>query len=220
MLTLTTHAYSHDYHFFLSTTTTTTTIILFITVNGEQSEFESQEKVRNAIRARTGVLGMEESQVSKEFIAEAAARAAMRGGSGSSMGGLDLSKVSDGSSQILSINYDPEDEMTEEEKLASDPLGYKPFTEQLNFELGETTFPDIGATFSRVVLLVALAFSTGFLIIETDALVRELYMSKGFIPRPEDIMNAKDAGLKLSQELAAKVVEKASDGLSLPDIGL
>jgi hypothetical protein len=161
---------------------------------------------------------MEESQVSKEFIAEAAARAAMRGGSSS--GGLDLSKVSDGSSQILSINYDPEDELTEEEKKSSDPLGYKPFQEQMNFELGETTFPDVGATFSRVVLLVALAFSTGFLIIETDSVVRELYMSKGFIPRPEDIMNAKDAGLKLSHELAAKVVEKASGGLSLPDVGL
>ena len=44
-------------------------------------------------------------------------------------------------------------------------------------------------------------------------------MAKGFIPRPEDIINAKEAGLALSQELAKKVAAD-SQGLSLPDIGM
>lgn len=166
---------------------------------------------------------MEESQVSKEFLVEAAARAANRNSKPSI---LDLSKVSDGSQQILSINYEPEDEMTEEEMKTADPLGLESWKGQIQFELGETTFPDLPSTLSRVVLLVILAFTTGFLIISTDSLVRELMMSKGFIPRPEDIMNAKEAGLKLSQELAQKVImENAATaasntgGWSLPDIG-
>jgi len=184
------------------------------------SEYNSQEKVRDAIRARTGSLGLEESQVSKEFLAEAAARAAMRSGSGGGGGSrLDLSKISDGSSKILSINYDPEDEMTQEEMESADPLGFKPFQEQMTFEFGQTTFPDLFSTFSRVVVLVIVAFTTGFLIITTDSLVREVMMAKGFIPRPEDIINAKEAGLALSQELAKKVAAD-SQGLSLPDIGM
>ena len=185
-----------------------------------KSEYNSQEKVRDAIRARTGSLGLEESQVSKEFLAEAAARAAMRSGSGGGGGSrLDLSKISDGSSKILSINYDPEDEMTQEEMESADPLGFKPFQEQMTFEFGQTTFPDLFSTFSRVVVLVIVAFTTGFLIITTDSLVREVMMAKGFIPRPEDIINAKEAGLALSQELAKKVAAD-SQGLSLPDIGM
>jgi hypothetical protein len=50
-------------------------------------------------------------------------------GGGSSFGGLDLSQVTDGYDK-LSINYEPEDEMTEDEMRQADALGFQPWSEQ------------------------------------------------------------------------------------------
>jgi hypothetical protein len=130
-------------------------------------------------------------------------RAAQRGSSNMFSGMVDLSKVtsSENSFDKLSINYDPEDEMTEEEMRLADPLGYQPVLEQYLFELKETTFPNLTTTVSKVGLLIALGFVTGALILQTDQTVRALYVQRGMLPSPEDIRVAQSSGLELAKEL-------------------
>lgn len=141
-------------------------------------------------------------------------RAAKRAGSGA----LDLSQVSDGFEK-LSINFDPEDEMSEEEMRQADPLGYQPMSEQYMFELKETTFPGAIATISKVGLLIVLGVVTGFIIISTDKLVRDLYVDQGMLPTKEDIAKAQSSGLEMAQELTKKTSSPgAVSSGGLPDI--
>jgi hypothetical protein len=148
-------------------------------------------------------------EASKEAIAAAAQRAQQR--TQTSFGGLDLSKISN-DYEKLSINYEPEDEMTEEEMRAADPLSFeKSFPQQLIYELNETTFPNLGATLSKVALLIGLGAITGLLIVGTDRGVRDFYVSQGLLPSAEDIQKAQQAGLKAAQELT-------KPGTTLPDL--
>ena len=156
---------------------------------------------------------------SQDALREVEKRAAQRGGSvGSSFAGLDLSKVSDGGYEKLSINYDPEDEMTEQEMRQADPLGFQPVLDQYTFELKETTFPDLGTTISKVGLLIALGLVTGLLIINTDKTVRNFYVVQGLLPSPEDVAAAQTSGMEMAKELVQGTTSPSN--LQLPDIGL
>lgn len=142
------------------------------------------------------------------------ARAAKRAGSGA----LDLTQISDGF-ENLAINFDPEDEMTEEQMREADPLGYKPVSEQYMYELQETTFPGALATISKVALLIVLGVVTGTLIITTDKTVRDIYVSRGYLPSKEDIANAQSSGIEVANELTKKTVSPGAVSTgSLPDI--
>jgi hypothetical protein len=153
-------------------------------------------------------------QASTDALKEAEKRAQKRDGGGS-FGGLDLSQISDGGYEKLSINYEPEDEMTEDEMRTADPLGFQPWSEQYAFELKESTFPDAVATLSKVALLIVLGLGTGFLIITTDKLVRNFYVDEGLLPSPEDVARAQSSGMEMAKELTKATV---SPGTSLPDL--
>jgi hypothetical protein len=150
---------------------------------------------------------------STDALAEVEARAANRGG-GSSFGGLDLSQVTDGYDK-LSINYEPEDEMTEDEMRQADALGFQPWSEQYLYELKESTFPDLVTTVSKVGLLIVLGIITGFLIITTDKTVKEFYVNQGILPSPADVEKAQQSGMQMATELST-----SPSNLKLPDLGL
>jgi hypothetical protein len=152
-------------------------------------------------------------EASTDALKEAEKRAQKRDGGGS-FGGLDLSQVSDGYEK-LSINYEPEDEMSEEEMRTADPLGFQPWSEQYSFELKQSTFPDTVATLSKVALLIVLGLVTGFLIITTDKLVRNFYVDEGLLPSPEDVARAQSSGMEMAKELTKATI---SPGTSLPDL--
>ena len=180
-----------------------------------QSEASAQEALRDAVKARTMTLGMETA--SQDALKEVEKRAAQRGSS-SSFGGLDLSKITDGGYEKLSINYEPEEEMTEEEMRQADPLGFQPALEQYKFELKETTFPDAGTTLAKVGLLIALGLVTGLLIINTDKTVRNLYVSQGLLPSADDVRAAQTSGMEMAKELVQGTTSPTN--LQLPDIGM
>lgn len=152
-------------------------------------------------------------QASTGALEEAEKRASMRNAKGS-FGGLDLSQVSDGGYEKLSINYEPEDDMTEEEMRTADPLGFQPWSEQYSYELQESTFPNVSATLSKVALLIVLGVGTGTLIITTDKLVRQFYVDSGLLPSPADIQRAQDSGMEMAKELTKTTITPGN----LPDL--
>lgn len=178
-----------------------------------KSDMDSMEKMRAAIRARTSDLGIEKSKVSAEYIkkkqqqAEAAggARAAAEQNSDMMFGGLDLSQIrteapppprsssspfADAEGEVPAIFYEPEDELTEEERLEADPIGTKSILEQYLYEFKETKWPDPFSALREVGNMLLVAAATAALIIGWDFVVREFYTDiLNFIPSKEDMAN-------------------------------
>lgn len=197
------------------------------------------------VKARTESLGMEESVVSKQAIEAMKARAAQRAGAGPLADMVDLSQVTYGSEEkksVLSIDYNPEDDLTDEQMERADPVGQLNIFEQLSTELKEILFPDVQTILFKVVLLVVLAVTSSTLILTTDHYVRELYEYFGILPTVEDIQAASENSMRLAQELTTNgaaatsaateaatsageavtdaVTDAATSGISLPDLGM
>lgn len=210
-----------------------------------QSDSETQERWRDMVKARTESLGMEESVVSKQAIEAMKARAAQRAGAGPLADMVDLSQVTYGSEEkksVLSIDYNPEDDLTDEQMERADPVGQLNIFEQLSTELKEILFPDVQTILFKVVLLVVLAVTSSTLILTTDHYVRELYEYFGILPTVEDIQAASENSMRLAQELTTNgaaatsaateaatsageavtdaVTDAATSGISLPDLGM
>jgi hypothetical protein len=161
-----------------------------------QYKSESIDRVREAIRQRTEVLGIEKATMSLEAIKQAEERAKQGIANGPNQG-LDLSQISkDGPNSEQddkpSMFYDPESEMSEEEMKEADPTGQLTIPEQVSIEWAGATWPTVGAALKEVVLLVAIVLFTGGIIIGWDNVLRDLYTDLNFIPRAEDIMNGSD----------------------------
>jgi hypothetical protein len=165
------------------------------------------ERVRQAIRARTQALGIEESKISAEAIKAAQERAqqavANRGlGSGGGPGQpvplLDLTQISDTAprgpdgEEIPAMFFEPELQMTEEEMKEADPVGQLPWQEQLKDALDKSDFPTPGAAVKELLFVVVGAVASGAFIVGLDYLLRQFYTDLGFIPRPEDIIQGAD----------------------------
>ena len=144
-------------------------------------------------------MGIEKSKISQEAIQEAQQRAqaalADRSSGGEQL--LDLNQISQTAPRgqdddIPAILYNPEDEMTEDEKNEADPDGLKPIPDQVMKEISEATWPTLGAAFREVFLVFGVIGITAAAIITWDNFLRETYTSFGFIPRPEDIMNGSE----------------------------
>lgn len=164
----------------------------------KKTDFEGQERLRESVRARTSSLGIEAA--SRDQLKEYEERARARAAQGSLGAGLDLSKISNSLEQ-LSINANPEDQLSEEEQRQADEIGFKPFYEQMLYELGQSTFPDPPAVVIKVILILILGFTTGFTIIKTDSTVMEFYKASGILPRQEDIIEAQNRGMEMAKEL-------------------
>lgn len=171
-----------------------------------QYKDDSIERMRAAIRARTADLGIERSKVSAEYIQNrekqalaAGAQQDREGAAGSIFGGIDLSKISTDDSTIRNrgeldenmptMFYDPEEEMTLEERQEVDPIMMKNPFEQAANELSNAKWPTLLSAGREVILMAAVVAFSCLLIIGSDNLLRQFYTSVGFIPSPEDIAN-------------------------------
>ena len=173
------------------------------------------EQMRAAIRARTASMGIEKSKVSADYIAKrqheamsaGSAKAAAEAAGGDTMfGGLDLSQISttrvpskaatknglwlDKEDEMPSMFYDPEDELSMEERAEVDPIGQKSFVEQGLNELQNAKWPTPMAALREVALMIVIIALTGALIIGWDRVIRILYTDiLHFIPSKEDLAN-------------------------------
>lgn len=113
--------------------------------------------------------------------------------SGESYQQLDLSQISQESPRGEDDNtpamfYDPENEMSEEEKIEADPDGQLSLTDQAMKEINAASWPTPGAALREVGLLIFVVVFTAGLIINWDNFLRETYTHFGLIPSAEDIM--------------------------------
>jgi len=154
--------------------------------------------MRAAIKARTAELGIEKSKVTADYI-KAKTEAALQAGPGGmsdpdQFGGLDLSQISstkkrssDWNEDMPSMFYDPDEELTLEEREEIDPIMKKSPWEQAIHEMRLTKWPTMGAALKEVVLVLVLIAVTGVLVIYWDKFIREIYTSLKFIPTKEGI---------------------------------
>lgn len=138
--------------------------------------------MRAAIRERTLKMGLEKSVISKELIKEAAVEAARKGES------LDLSQIRGNIPQNMpSMLYDPEDEMTQEERIQVDPVSQLSLLKQAENELSNAKWPKFGNALREVVIMFLVVGVTAAIIIFWDKFLRDFYTSNGLIPSSEDI---------------------------------
>ncbi|KAL3934875.1 MAG: hypothetical protein SGBAC_009501 [Bacillariaceae sp.] len=156
-------------------------------------------RVREAIKARTQSLGIEQSKVSVDAIqaAQERAKSAVENGA-SGFSQLDLSQITEDGPRgeqdenVPAMFFDPEAEMTKEEMIEADPDGQLSFFEQFQKEVSEATWPTPGAALKEVaVLLITGALST-VIIINWDNFLRDFYTNVGMIPKEEEIMKGSE----------------------------
>lgn len=165
--------------------------------------------MRAAIKARTESLGMEKSKVSQQLIQEASARAAA--GQRNNVYGLDLSKITSANTPGNNVReempegmptmfFDPEEQMTEEEKLEADPDSQLSFWDQGLKEFQNAKWPTFWSALREVGVMIVVVIFSAVLIIGWDRFLRDVYTSWGFIPRPEDALSGRSLdGLELPQ---------------------
>mmetsp|Transcript_2978 Transcript_2978/g.8151 ORF Transcript_2978/g.8151 Transcript_2978/m.8151 type:complete len:319 (-) Transcript_2978:963-1919(-) len=162
---------------------------------------DNVDRIRDAIRARADEMGIEKSEeASPEAIAAAAEKAradieARRG----SVFDLDLTQISDDTSAVdndddetPSMFYDAEAMLSEEQQAEADPTGQLPIMEQVKVEWAGSEWPDFFTSMKQMVILFAVIFITGGLIVTWDNFLRETYTDIGFVPRQEDVMKGMD----------------------------
>lgn len=182
-----------------------------------ESKSANVDKMREAIRARTADLGLEKSKVSQDYFQEMSARASSQqqntGAAPSAPAPapeedatqLDLSQIStqpmlgakgnranrgEWDEELPTMLFNPEDEMTDEEKKEVDKVGQLPIWEQALAELKEAKWPTPGAAFREVGLMIVVVCFTGALIIGWDSLLRDFYTTLGMIPNADDIKSS------------------------------
>mmetsp|Transcript_13965 Transcript_13965/g.17589 ORF Transcript_13965/g.17589 Transcript_13965/m.17589 type:complete len:260 (+) Transcript_13965:146-925(+) len=160
-------------------------------VSEEQvANFESKkaayDDMRSKIRDRASSLGVEKSVTTAAAIAEATARA--RAGENKSPQ-LDLSKVTVG------FDSGDEDELTEEEMMEIDKVGYLPLWEQAVYEFNNTQWPTVGATLRQAGFMLIIFALTATYILYLDQFLREFITNAGLIPRSDEVFDFSDLAL-------------------------
>jgi hypothetical protein len=151
--------------------------------------------MRAAIRARTEEMGLEKAKLSKQIIQEANQRAK----AGERVQGLDLSQIRGNLPEGMpSVLYDPEDEMTDEEKKEVDPVGQMSIVQQFQNELTNAKWPQPMAALKEVAVMFVVVAVTGALIIFWDRFLRDTYTNIGLIPSSDAIKMRFD-GLELPE---------------------
>jgi hypothetical protein len=164
-----------------------------------QYKNDSIEQFRAQVKARAAELGIEKSQITADYIAqkrEEALKAGPRAAAEESFGGLDLSKISDKAMESKSsmwdesmptMFYDPEEEMTQEDKEEADPLMKENPLGQAQFELSQGVWPSLGSALLQVFFMIIAVIASTYGLVAWDGLLRKLYINIGFIPTKEAI---------------------------------
>jgi hypothetical protein len=161
---------------------------------------DTVDQIRAAIKKRADALGIEESKEQIEYRKKAEERAkqarenfAAGGGTDQMQQLLDLSKISDGApggrndDSLPSFFYDPEAEMTDEEKAEADPVGELPIVQQGIETLKKADFPSFVSATVEVFTLVFSILATASLFIGYDYVIRNVYQWANILPTEEEV---------------------------------
>lgn len=174
------------------------------------------EALRAKIRERTQGLGLEKSKVTAEYIAQREKTARQAGGppgtqqDANMFGGLDLSQISqvkeaskgqDWDESMPTMFYDPDADLSKEEREEVDPVMLKNPIEQAWNELSQSKWPDPLSALREVAIMFLIIGISTVIITQWDGILRSIYTGLGFIPTSEDIAN----------------YANRFDGLDLPD---
>ena len=195
--------------------------------------------MRASIQARAATLGIEKSQATADYIArkrEEALNAGPRAAAEESFGGLDLSKISSTASDSKSSSkwdetmptmfYDPEDEMTLEEREEADPLMKENPLEQARYELSQGVWPSLGSALLQVIFMIIAVVLSTFAVTAWDELLRQFYTNIGFIPTKEAIadyasrFDSLDLPQKWMQNMNEQDVSSLTDTMNSAVTGL
>mmetsp|Transcript_10955 Transcript_10955/g.22929 ORF Transcript_10955/g.22929 Transcript_10955/m.22929 type:complete len:278 (-) Transcript_10955:312-1145(-) len=161
----------------------------------EEAAFKARSgefaSMKDRIRSRATDLGVEKSVATAEAIKAAEKRARSKQASPT----LDMSIFEGGDPEDNPMLFNPEDELSEEERKSIDPVGEMTFLEQAFDEFKNTAFPgplDVAKTvgFMAVTFVVSASF-----ILKADELLRGLYTEWGFIPGPDAQLDYSDLEL-------------------------
>ena len=124
---------------------------------------------------------------------------------------LDLSKISDAPGRsskdddLPAFMYDPENDLTEEEKIEADPTGQLPFFEQQIETLKKSSFPSFFEATVQVFALFASILISVSLFFGYDKAVRFGYQKAGVLPTDEMVEKEK---IRRAEKRAQKADEK------------
>ena len=196
-----------------------------------QYKSDNIDRMREAIRKRTQEMGLEKSVLSKQLIQEANERAK----SGEKVQGLDLTKIRGTIPEDMpSMLYDPEDEMSEEERRQVDPVGQESILKQAQNELTNAKWPNAGAVLREVAIMLVVVAATAAIIIGWDRFLRDFYTNGlNLIPSKEQInmrfeglelpegwtnMMSEDDIANLPSEMRDSAARSSGSGMNLPDL--
>ena len=162
-----------------------------------QYKSDNIEEMREAIRKKTQEMGLEKSVLSKQVIQEASERA-KRGESTNLIHALDLTKIRGNIPENMpTVLYDPEDEMSQEERNQVDPVGQTSILAQFQNELSNAKWPTMGAVFREVAIMLVVVASTAALIIFWDRFLRDFYTNELHLIPTKEEMTTRFEGLEL-----------------------
>ncbi|KAG7338940.1 hypothetical protein IV203_034609 [Nitzschia inconspicua] len=180
---------------------------------------DTVDQIRAAIKKRAEALGIEESKEQIEYRKKAEERAKQARENFLASGGatdqmqqmLDLSKISSDApggqnmDGVPTIFYDPESEMTDEEKAEADPVGELPIIQQGIETLKKADFPSFWTATVEVFSLVLSIVTTASLFIGYDYVIRNVYQWTNILPTEEEVrigieQREKRMGMKQSNE--------------------
>lgn len=197
------------------------------------------DKYREAIQKRTEALGIER-KTPEEIAAEEAMALAALDRAGETMGPPTDSKSAEQLSQMLDLSqitsdaprgadeslpammYDPADDMTEEEMAEADPIGLKPWNEQLAWVFSKAQFPSALDALGETLILAATVTITGFTVANWDVLMKEIAFNYQGVPRADEVAGAMEGMevptlsgadmLKMLQEGSQQFTDAVKDG--------
>lgn len=170
------------------------------------------------VRERADALGMQTSEVNKEAMKAFEQRAkANRGNQKSLFDQLDLDQIDYDTSglpkkkeQGLSIDYDPEKELTDDEMASADPAGQEGLIEACKEEVKGIKFPTLQSVFGRMAVLIATGILSAAFIISLDGFIKNEFTELGVLPTVDDIAERQAEYKRLSIEV------KSSESFSMP----
>lgn len=187
------------------------------------------DRYREAIKKRTEALGMEK-KTPEEIADEEAMAAAARDDSPDDLSQmLDLSQITTDAPRgpdenLPAMMYDPSKDMTEEEMAEADPIGLKPWNEQVAWVFSKSEYPGFFSAFTETVILVVTVTVTALVITQWDDFMRDVAVNYQGIPKPKDVASGSDGiieqgedMLKFLQEGTKATVDAIKDG-SIVDI--
>mmetsp|Transcript_16543 Transcript_16543/g.45585 ORF Transcript_16543/g.45585 Transcript_16543/m.45585 type:complete len:338 (+) Transcript_16543:272-1285(+) len=105
---------------------------------------------------------------------------------------LDLSKISSEAPRgpdedLPAMMYDPTDDMTQEEMEEADPIGFKPWNEQVAWVIDKAEFPTPLSVLGETIVTIITVVVTAVIFTQWDELCRQAAFNFDFVPRPEEV---------------------------------